>query len=382
MATPAPVLRPANDAATVVVFRKRLLPYSETFIAAQGHALRRFHPVFAGFHRDRRGLHHLAESECEWIAESRWRAELGRLPMKLGAGPPRAWVERLRRRRPVLVHAHFGADGHDALPLARALGVPLVATLHGHDVIGRIRPAQSRKLARLFREARAIIAVSRFLQGQILAAGCPPEKLVQHYIGIDCTRFTPERRETAHPTLLFVGRLVKSKGAAAAIAAAAALRGEFPDLELVIVGSGPDRAALEAQAAQVLPSCRFTGPVPPAQVRDWMQRAWALCAPRITLPSGYAEALGMVFLEAQACGLPVAAWRNGGLAETFAPEHQDLLSPEGDLDGLVGCLRRLLSDGAYRARVSRQAATHVRDHFDIGRQTAILEELYQQWTTA
>jgi len=373
---------PAADSGSVVVFRKRLLPYSETFIAAQGHALRRYRPVFAGFHPDRRGLHHLEPAECEWIAAQRWRAELGRIRMRLGGPPPRHWLERIRARNPVLVHAHFGADGHDAIPLARALSVPLVTTVHGHDVIGQLKAAQAGKLARLFREACAIIAVSKYLREQVAAAGCAADKIVQHYIGIDLAKFPAERREADEPTLLFVGRLVHSKGAALAIETAAQLQEEFPDLRLVIVGDGPMEAELKARAAQVLRSCTFTGPITPAQVRDWMQRAWLFLAPRLTLASGYAEALGMVFLEAQACGLPVVATRNGGIAEAVAHGRTGLLTAEGDMSALVAAARQLLAAPQVRAAYSRNAAQHVAEHFDIARQTRILEGHYAEWISA
>jgi colanic acid/amylovoran biosynthesis glycosyltransferase len=366
---------------TVVVFRKRLLPYSETFIAAQGHALRRFRPVFVGFHQDKNGLHHLRREECEWLSPQRWRAELARLPMRFGAAAPAGWTERIRAHRPVLIHAHFGADGHDALPLARALGVPLVASVHGHDVIGRLKPAQSRKLAVLFKEARAIIAPSRLLQGCAVQAGCPADKIVQHYIGIDLSQFTAARQESP-PTILFVGRLVKSKGCAEAIAATVSLQSEFPDLRLVVVGDGPLRKQLEIQASQNLKNWTFTGAIPPAQVRQLMQQAWLFCAPRITLPNGYAEALGMVFLEAQACGLPVVAYDNGGIAETVVHEKTGLLAKEGDLNALTEHMRRVLSNPPFRAVLSSNASQHVQAHFDLARQTRILEDLYEQWTAA
>lgn len=371
-----------NEPRSVVVFRKRLLPYSETFIAAQGHALRAFRPVFAGFHRDKRGLHHLQPDECEWIAQGRWPAELGRLPMKLGGAPPRNWLTRLRARHPVIVHAHFGADGHDAIPLAKALDVPLVTTVHGHDVIGKLKPAQQKKLKRLFGEARAIIAVSAWLREQVLAAGCPADKLVQHYIGIDLEKFPATRRESAAPTLLFVGRLVKSKGAHLAIEAAAELQKDFPELRLVVIGEGPLEATLKARAAQVLKHCIFTGALSPAQVRDHLQQAWLFLAPRVTLDSGYAEALGMVFLEAQASGLPVVATRNGGIAEAVAHGQTGLLSAEGDLGALVADARRLLGDPQLRGAFSRAAVRHVAERFDIARQTRILEGHYERWIGA
>lgn len=373
---------PAAEPRSVVVFRKRLLPYSETFIAAQGHALRRFRPVFAGFHPDKRGLHHLRPDECEWVADQRWRAELLRLPMRFGAGPPRGWLARLRARRPVLVHAHFGADGHAAIPLARALGLPLVTTLHGHDVIGEVDRDQQRKLAGVFRESRAVIATSRWLHEQALAAGCPPDKLVHHYIGIDTTAFPPRAREAPQPTLLFVGRLVTSKGALLALEAAARLRPEFPGLRLVMVGDGPLAPQLKARAAELLPDCVFTGALPPAQVRDWMQQAWLFLAPRVTLASGYAEAFGLVFTEAQSCGLPVVATRNGGIAEAVVHGRTGLLSAEGDHDALVDDARRLLRDAALRASFSQAATRHVAENFDLARQTRILEDHYLSWTSA
>ena len=65
---------------SALIFRKRLLAYSETFVANQGYALQRYRPVFVGFEEDKRGLHHLQRKDVSLLSDVRARVELARFP--------------------------------------------------------------------------------------------------------------------------------------------------------------------------------------------------------------------------------------------------------------------------------------------------------------
>jgi glycosyltransferase involved in cell wall biosynthesis len=363
---------------TVIVFRKRLLAYSETFIAGQGHALPSYEACFAGFRVDRSGLALLGSSRVLLQQDHSGVPALSRLRLRLGAGVNRRWLEALDACRPRLLHAHFGPDGLAALPIAERLGIPLVVTFHGFDIT-QDRPSTAgyrRGRPELFVKAAKIIAVSKYIRGKLIERGCPEDKIVHHRIGIDLERFRGDKRETPEPTILFVGRLVEKKGCIYLLEAARSLKEKFPTLRILIAGTGPLSEELDRFGRSHGLNVELLGSQPVDRVRGLLQSGWILCVPSIVARSGDAEGLGMVFLEAQALGTPVVSFATGGVPEAVAHGKTGLLAPERDVPTLAAYLGELLSDDAARREYGRRGIERVRELFDIRRQCAALEEIY------
>ena len=251
----------------VAIYRENLLTYSETFILNQGESLRRFTPYYVGTRR-LRGL----DLPCGRTLVLNGGGAVGRveeLVYKAADVSPRL-VARLRALQPSLLHAHFGPDGAAALPLARQLHLPLIVTFHGYDATVRATRPCARghprdrefpvKRAKLLREGTLFIAVSDHIRRQLLLQGCPPEKLVTHHIGVDTAFFSPPAERTREPEVLFVGRLVEKKGCVHLLRAMREVQAAEPEARLTVVGDGPLRDELEAQARTLGCALRFSRP--------------------------------------------------------------------------------------------------------------------------
>jgi len=107
-----------------------------------------------------------------------------------------------------------------------------------------------------------------------------------------------------------------------------------------------------------------------------MRSATVLCGPGVVASSGDAEGLGIIFLEAQAVGLPIVASTSGGIAEGILDGVTGLLHAPGDEDALTAHLIALLTDPERRARFGDAGRSHVLRTFDLRRQTALLEDIY------
>jgi hypothetical protein len=105
----------SRDTRTALVFRKRLLPYSETFIADQGKGLPNYQKVFAGFHHDDSGIDLLQPAPVFVLDRIERLAALRKLGFRMGLATAKNWLARIREHAPDLVHAHFLNDGKDAL---------------------------------------------------------------------------------------------------------------------------------------------------------------------------------------------------------------------------------------------------------------------------
>jgi colanic acid/amylovoran biosynthesis glycosyltransferase len=367
----------------IVVFRIQLLPPSETFIVAQAAAMRRFSPFFVGWRRIA-GID-VPRDESWTIDDGGLRGKLRELRFRY-LGPTAEQLRRLRARAPRLVYAHFAPDGHAALQLAERLGVPLVTALHGYDVtmsdhaIGQTRLGREylRGRAQLQKKGALFLSCSKFVRRRGLEMGYPAERTIVHRIGVDVERFRPPVAGRREKIVLFVGRLVEKKGCASLIEAMAEVQRRCPAAELVVIGSGELLADYQTRAAAGRIRCRFLGTQPPNVVQEWMARAAVFCVPSVVAASGDAEGFGMVFIEAQAMGLPVVSTYSGGIPEAVKNRETGLLVNERDPRALAEAILALIESNELWQRFSLAGRKRVVENFNLVRQTERLEEVFEQ----
>lgn len=366
----------------ILIFRDRLVALSEHFIVDQAERLSNYVPSYLG---SRQGPLLPPLHRSYFINAGGLSGLSKELQFKL-LGSARVPAQSLGGMQPSLIHAHFGPDGVKILPLSRHLRVPLLVSFHGYDVTMRDQALRElgighrmyvRRRCELAKEATIFIAVSNFVRKRLVMQGFPEERIIVHYIGIDTTHFQPDPEIAREDVVLFVGRLAESKGCEHLLEAMKELQRVRPSARLVVIGDGPARRALEEQAAQVRLQVTFLGAQPLDSVRGWMQKSRLLCLPAITARAGNTEALGLVLVEAQACGTPVVATRSGGIPEAVVDGDTGLLVEPSDVIGLARALRALSDDASLWHRMSREASTWVRSHFDIDRQTKALENTYE-----
>ncbi len=166
---------------------------------------------------------------------------------------------------------------------------------------------------------------------------------------------------------------VKTEGLIWTIKACAALCRRKRPVHLVIAGDGKERSTIETFAQSLLPGkVRFAGKIP----RDRMYRFYS--AGDVFAFPGIRETLGMVYLEAQACGLPVVAFHNGGIAEVVTDKLTGFLTPLYDLQAFTDAISRILDDAALQKSMGEAAAGHVRRAHDIHRNYHRMETVLQR----
>ena len=379
-----PATSSGTNQGTVVVFRTLLLPPSETFIATQAVAMRRFTPFFVGW-RKTAGID-LPENTSWTVDDGGLRGRLRELRFRY-AGLTRKQVARLKTRTPRLVYAHFAPDGYAAIQLAEQLGVPLVTALHGYDVTMSDEAMSRTHLGRAYLRGRStlqktsalFLSCSDYVRARGLEMGYPADRTIVHSIGVDVERFKPPGiLRPREKSVLFVGRLVEKKGCGSLIEAMAGVQRHSPAAELVVIGDGPLRADHEARAVALGVRCRFLGVQPAAVVRDRMSRASVFCVPSVVAATGDAEGFGMVFIEAQAMGLPVVSTLSGGVPEAVKNGETGLLVAERDSAALAEAILRLMQDEELWRQYSLAGRRNVVNHFNLAQQTSRLENLFDQ----
>lgn len=288
------------------------------------------------------------------------------------------------------MHAHFGPDGVSVMPLARRLRIPLIVTFHGGDcTVARHSLWLSGKLynyhfllreGKLKKDAALFLAVSGFLRSRLLDRGYPDQKVRTHYIGVDTEKFKPAERAGDEPYILCVGRHVPKKGIDVLLRAFSRMTKKHQALSLLQVGSGPLTGTLKtlAHTLGIEARVRFLGAQPHDKVVELMRGARVFALPSQEARNGDSEALGIVFNEASACGVPVVATRHGGIPEAVLDGETGFLVPEKDDAALAEKLDLLLTDDALARRMSRRGREYVCEVFDLRRQTRVLERIYDE----
>lgn len=367
----------------VAIYRHNLFKLSEPFITRQADFLQRYHPLYLG--RLRYGA---PPPGADVLALDALAPQMRLLPAAwhMLSASPHPFLYSLAGRHLDLIHAHFGVDGVYALPLAARLGIPLVTTFHGFDAtLGSLglltNPAWTRyalQRGALARRGTLFLAASKFLRDKLLALDFPPERVLVHYIGVDTQSITLRHFAHEEPIILHVARLEEVKGTEWLIRAFAGVATQHPQARLVIIGEGKLRKKLQKLAGEtgVADRIMFLGARPHQEVLVWMQRAAMVVLPSVKTASGREEGLGLVLLEAAASGVPGIGTRVGGIPEGIAEGETGFLVPERDVESLSIAMGTLLANPPLRQRMGQAARNRVERLFDMRRQTASLEDIY------
>jgi glycosyltransferase involved in cell wall biosynthesis len=209
--------------------------------------------------------------------------------------------------------------------------------------------------------------------------GVPRESIDVVHCGVDAEAFRPWSEgapASARPTVLFVGNIAANKGVETAFEAVLRLRSKFPAIRLKLLGKSDDglqndlldRARAEGAASSV----EFDGFVDRLQLPNFYRQADVLC-----LPSQH-ESLGIVYLEAMACGCPVVATTAGGAPEAVVDGETGILVPPLDVSAVRAALDLVLSDASLRRRMGEAGRKRVENYFAMDKYILRILAAYQK----
>lgn len=279
----------------------------------------------------------------------------------------------LERRKISHVHNHFANSGANVGYLAtRFLGLPWSLTLHGISETdypaGVLLPAK-------LQAANFAACVSHFGRAQAMRTVDPSHwsKFMIVRCALDLSAL-PQRSSVtrARPRLVCVGRLSPEKGHIGLLEAFAAARARGADAELVLVGDGPDREAIERKidalgmGGHVVMRGRLSEPDTLASIAE---------SDALVLAS-FMEGLPVVLMEAMALGLPVIAPRVAGVPELVEDGVHGLLFAPSAWNELADCVYKLASDAGLRAKLASANRAKVEAEFEIGQAVSPLEQRF------
>jgi glycosyltransferase involved in cell wall biosynthesis len=212
------------------------------------------------------------------------------------------------------------------------------------------------------------IVLTQFAKRKFVEAGFPADRFVVKPNFVDQD---PGERVGAGKYALFVGRLLENKGLRVLLNAWRELHEQYP---LHIVGDGPDRATLQAQAYEwQLSGIAFRGRLSREEVNEAIKGARFLI-----VPSTLYEGLPMCIVESFACGTPVLSSRLGGLAEIVEHQLTGLHFRPGDSQDLAATVEWAWNHPRELAQMGRAARTKYECDYTAEKNYALLMEIYEQ----
>ncbi|HEY2043531.1 MAG TPA: glycosyltransferase family 4 protein [Jatrophihabitans sp.] len=304
----------------------------------------------------------------------------------------RAGLQLLDAWRPDVIHAHDWLVAQTSRTLQGRCGAPLVVTMHATEY-GRQQGWLQQPVPRaihsverwLCRRADRVIACSRFMADQVAAiVDLAPGSVAIVGNGIDPAQWKPAgadieaaRRRyltdgATGPLIAFAGRLVHEKGLQELIKALPLLRPDHPGLRAVVVGRGPDEDDQRDRAHRYQVADLISWP---GFLRTAELAAVLGAADVVVVPSLY-EPFGMVALESQAVGTPVAVSDTGGLRDLVADGRTGVRFASKNPAAIADAVRTLLADPARTATMAATARDHARTRFSHASVASRVAEIY------
>lgn len=257
----------------------------------------------------------------------------------------------------------------------------LEATAISLKIFHRLNEIAERKMAEM---SDMIIAVSEDTRKYAIEYyGIDKEKIRVIPNFVDVSHFSEVKGEKAHnhfadllgdPTILFVGRLVPRKGVKYLLFAVSELAKEFPEIKLIIIGSGGLRRGLVNMChdLNIMRHVHFTEFLPEEQLPEAYQ-----IADIFVLPSLY-EGFGIPIVEAMASGTPVIATNVGGIPEILANSGAGIVIPPGDARALTKALRLLAENPSVRRKMGERGLRIAREKYDWKKRIGDVIQLYKE----
>jgi colanic acid/amylovoran biosynthesis glycosyltransferase len=292
----------------------------------------------------------------------------------------------LAKRPFEVVHCEFGPLGNAALVLriCGAITGPILTSFRGSD-ISTYPKRKPRVYALLKKKGTAFLPVCDAFNPLLIGMGFPKERIATYRSSISLEAFplrpfVPMARNSV--SLLCVGRFVAKKGFEHAISVTSRLRSKGIQARLILIGDGPERAALQATAerAGISSFVDMPGWIRHEEIASSLRDCDVFLGTSVTPSSGELEGIPNVLKEAMAVGVPIVAFDHSGVREIVIDGKTGHLVPERDEEAMVERIDRLLKDSTERERIILAARRFVEETYGRESLAKAAEAIYSSFT--
>jgi len=379
-----------NKLFTVVIFNKKFFALSETFIYRQVRLLSDSYNILLVGHERANAFNFplynipFVKVLQKPLGVERWMYSLLKTLFKckfLYTLQTRNILSKIFDGKNTIVHAHYGWNGIDLLPLCRKYNVPLVVSFHGNDASGWLNKRNYKnKLPELFNYASHIILCSHHMIQKLQLENYLKKVSVIPY-GINLEEYKPYSvtKDSTFIKILHVGRLTPKKGVMDLIKVFSKLRAKHEKIILQIIGDGAERKECEklVKDLNMQNDVLFYGGQPQMKVKEFMNGCDVFVLNSQTDQNGDMEGLPNVILEAMAFEKAVVSTRHAGIPTAINDGVDGFLVDEYDNTSLENALQRLIISDGLRIVLGKAARIRIMNDFSEKKISVSLGDVFQ-----
>ncbi len=282
-----------------------------------------------------------------------------------------------RTKAPSVIHIQWLSSVPYFQWLNRFFKCPLVASARGSQltVYPLTRPGFKATIKDAIQKVDYIHCVSNDMALACMHFGATEQKVFVNYNGIDLQRFRPRDAKQTEKQfkMISVGAMMWRKGFQYQLQLLSMLVKEGRNVQLLLLGDGPDREGLHysAHILKVEQHITFAGKIKSTELPDWLNRA------DVYLSTSVAEGLANSVVEAIACGLPVVAFACEGMEEVLEAGVNGFILPVGDLDGMKEKVHYLMDHPYEKKKMGANARQRAVEKFDEGEWVSLMIKKYE-----
>ena len=276
-----------------------------------------------------------------------------------------------------LILAEYGHTAAACIDAIATSGLPLIVHFHGYDAtVKSLLEEYKTAYLKMFAYATYVIAVSRAMEKQLLALGCPKEKLVNNVYGPNEFFFDVQPAFT-QKRLISIGRFTNKKAPYYHVLAFEKVLRKHPDARLVMAGDGylKNTCTNLARFLKIEDKIDFCGIITPEQFRELLARSVALLQHSVVAENGDSEGTPLSVLEAGAAGLPVIGSRHAGIPDVVVHDQTGYVFEEHDVHTMAEQIIDLLDDLEKAQKMGENARVRIREKFSMDRHLNVLGNL-------
>lgn len=289
----------------------------------------------------------------------------------------RGLMRSFKKNKIDIVYAEYGTTGVAVLNICKSMSIPLVVNFHGYDIsIDKIIEEYKEAYQSLFQYASAIIAVSKKMIDDLVALGCPREKI--HYT--PCApndvffSFTPTYSENS---FISVGRFTEKKAPYYTILAFNEVLKHYPQALLYMVGGGELYSICQniIKHLGIEENVKLLGVCKHNELQKYFERVKAFLQHSIVAENGDSEGTPVAVLEASAAALPVISTKHAGINDVVIDDKTGYLVEEHDTKVMADKILLLLNESNKCKELGEEGRRFIKENFSMKKHLELLNDI-------